>query len=142
MTVTTETSPDKQAAKSGKKKIIRGVLAVYLLGFVVIGGVNTLIGLGWFLLFHWLVGGVVGYLGTLLLAHVCSVLCAFVLHRRLVFRVRGNVLTDLGRFELVNLGGLGLNAVALTFFVEVAGLPVLHVPTKEDAPAILQWSVR
>ena len=93
--------------------------------FLVIGGVNTLIGLGWFLLFHRLVGGVVGYLGTLLLAHVCSVLCAFVLHRRLVFRVRGNVLTDLGRFELVNLGGLGLNAVALTFFVEVAGLPVV-----------------
>jgi uncharacterized protein (DUF58 family) len=26
--------------------------------------------------------------------------------------------------------------------VEVARLPVLHVPTKEDAPAVLQWSVR
>ena len=37
MTVTTETSPEKQAGKNAKKKIIRSVLAVYLLGFVVIG---------------------------------------------------------------------------------------------------------
>jgi len=39
MTMTTGTSPEKQAPKDGKKKnIIRAVLAVYLLGFVVIGG--------------------------------------------------------------------------------------------------------
>ena len=25
---------------------------------------------------------------------------------------------------------------------EAGGLPVLHVPTKEDAPQLLQWSVR
>jgi putative flippase GtrA len=53
------------------------------------------------------------------------VLCAFVLHRRLVFRVRGNVLLDLGRFELVYIGGLGANMVLLPLMVEVGGLPVI-----------------
>lgn len=113
------------AAGSGRAGPLLRLVADQRVAFLLVGGVNTLIGLGWFVLFHRLVGGVVGYMGTLLLAHVCSVLCAFVLHRRLVFRVRGTVLHDLARFELVNLGALGLNAVALPFFVEVAGLPVI-----------------
>ena len=92
--------------------------------FLLVGGVNTAIGFGWFVLFH-LLAPAVGYMGTLVLAHVCSVLCAFVLHRTLVFRVRGHVLRDLARFEVVNLGALALNAAALPFFVEVVGLPVL-----------------
>jgi putative flippase GtrA len=93
--------------------------------FVLVGGVNTLVGLGWFLLFHWLVGRYVGYMGTLVLAHICAVLCAFVLHRKLVFRVHGQVLLDLARFELVNLGALAVNAVLLPFFVEIVGLQVV-----------------
>jgi putative flippase GtrA len=93
--------------------------------FLIVGGVNTLIGLGWFLLFHRLVGQVVGYMGTLVLAHVGAVLCAFVLHRRFVFRVRGQVLVDLARFELVNLGALAANAVLLPVFVELVGLQVI-----------------
>jgi putative flippase GtrA len=95
------------------------------IAFVIVGGINTLIGLGWFLLFHRLVGNVVGYMGALVLAHICAVLCAFTLHRRFVFRVRGQVLTDLARFELVNLGALGANAVLLPFFVEIVGLKVV-----------------
>jgi putative flippase GtrA len=93
--------------------------------FVIVGGVNTLVGLGWFLLFNHFAGPYAGYMGALVLAHVCAVLCAFVLHRRLVFKVRGHVLLDLARFELVNLGALGVNAVLLPFFVEVVGLPVV-----------------
>jgi putative flippase GtrA len=64
-------------------------------------------------------------MGTLVLAHICAVLCAFVLHRRFVFRVRGQVFTDLARFEMVNLGALGVNALLLPFFVEVVGLKVV-----------------
>lgn len=93
--------------------------------FVLVGGINTLVGLGWFLLFHHLVGPVVGYMGTLVLAHVGAVLCAFVLHRRLVFRVHGQVLVDLARFELVNLGALAANAILLPFFVEIVELEVI-----------------
>ncbi len=93
--------------------------------FLVVGGINTGIGFVWFVLFHRIAGPYVGYMGTLALSHVCSVLCAFVLHRRFVFKVRGHLWLDLGRFEIVNLGALGVNAVLLPFFVEVVHLQVL-----------------
>lgn len=93
--------------------------------FLIVGGINTGIGFGWFVFFHRIAGPSVGYMGTLALAHVCAVLCAFVLHRRFVFKVRGRVWLDLARFELVNLGALAVNAVLLPFFVEIVGLHVL-----------------
>jgi len=93
--------------------------------FILVGAVNTAVGVGWFVLFHYLVGAVLGYMGTLVLAHVAAVLCAFVMHRRLVFRVRGHVLLDLARFEVVNLGALALNAVILPVCVEVLGFDVI-----------------
>jgi putative flippase GtrA len=105
--------------------------------FLIVGGLNTLIGLGWFLLFHYLVGGVVGYMGTLVAAHICAVLCAFVLHRRFVFRVRGQVWTDLARFEMVNLGALAANAVLLPFFVEIVGLQVVTAQVISTVISIL-----
>jgi hypothetical protein len=43
---------------------------------------------------------------------------------------------EVRRFALV------VDPTASPSVVEVAGLPVLHLPTKEDAPALLQWSVR
>jgi putative flippase GtrA len=91
--------------------------------FLIVGGVNTAVGFGWFVLFEFLVGkplGGNGYLVTLLLAHVASVLCAFVLYRRFVFRVRGHVFRDLARFELLYLVSLGINFVTLPLLVEVA----------------------
>ena len=93
--------------------------------FLLVGGINTLIGLLWFILFNATLGRFVGYMGALVLAHICSVLCAFFLHRRFVFRVRGQLLLDLGRFELVNIGALAANAVLLPVFVEVVGLEVV-----------------
>jgi putative flippase GtrA len=47
------------------------------------------------------------------------------MHRRFVFRVQGNVLVDLMRFETVYLGALVINAVLLPLLVEVGGLPVI-----------------
>lgn len=86
--------------------------------FIVVGCVNTVIGLTWFALFDATIGHLWGYMATLGAAHVASVLCAFVLYRRFVFRVRGHMLLDLGRFEVVNLTSLGINAVALPALVE------------------------
>ena len=94
--------------------------------FLVVGGLNTAIGFGWFVLFEFLVGrhlGQFGYLATLGLAHIASVLCAFVLYRRFVFRVRGHVLRDLGRFELLYLVSLGINYVCLPLLVQLAHFP-------------------
>lgn len=94
--------------------------------FLIVGGMNTAIGAIWFTLFLWLFpSGPVGYLGALACAHVGAVLCAFVLHRKFVFRVTGHVLRDLGRFELVNLSALAFNFAMLPVLVEVFGWPPL-----------------
>lgn len=94
------------------------------IAFLAVGGVNTAIGFGWFVLFHSIFGSN-RYMLTLLCAHVCAVLCAFVLHRRLVFRVHGHVWLDLARFELVNLSSLAINAILLPIAVSVMHLQVL-----------------
>lgn len=94
--------------------------------FVLVGGVNTVVGFLWFVLFQITVGtwlGEWGYMAALVLSHVTSVVCAFYLHRRLVFRVTGHVWTDLARFELVQLTAFGINLVALPFLVQVVTIP-------------------
>lgn len=94
--------------------------------FLIVGGLNTVVGTVWFVLFLWLFPlGARGYLGALLCAHVAAVLCAFVLYRRFVFRVGGHLFRDLFRFELVNLSTLGFNFAALPALVEMMGWPVL-----------------
>ena len=67
-------------------------------------------------------GSIAGSLVTLGLSHVISVLIAFVLHRRFVFRVTGHVWRDLARFESVYLVSLGINAVTLPVLVAL-GVP-------------------
>ncbi|WP_232466243.1 GtrA family protein [Diaminobutyricimonas sp. LJ205] len=95
------------------------------MAFLIVGAANTAIGFAWFALFDITVGQVFGYMVTLLCAHVASVLCAFVLYRKFVFRVKGHVWRDLARFESVYLVALGVNAVLLPILVEFAGLQPL-----------------
>ncbi len=92
------------------------------IAFVIVGVINTVVGFAWFALFDLSVGRLWGYMATLLFAHVASVLCAFILYRRFVFRVRGHVWVDLARFESVYLVALGINALLLPLLVELAGL--------------------
>jgi putative flippase GtrA len=93
--------------------------------FLIVGGINTLVGLGCFAVAHHFWGHAIGYMGSLFVAYAVAILCAFVLHRRFVFRVQGHVLKDLARFTVVNLSVLGINAVLLPLLVEVFGVPVL-----------------
>ncbi len=94
------------------------------IAFLVVGGFNTVIGAAFFVGFQLILGDRV-YLLVLLCAHICAVLCAFVLYRKFVFQVRGHVLRDLWRFELINLTALGVNAALLTVAVSGFQLPVL-----------------
>lgn len=95
--------------------------------FLLVGALNTGIGFVFFIIFDLTVGAwldesvnrVVGSLGTLACAHVLSVLCAFVLHRTFVFRVRGHVWRDLARFEAVYLVAISVNAIILPILVEL-----------------------
>lgn len=89
--------------------------------FLIVGTANTVIGFAFFVLFDLTVGravdawaGIVaGSLATLVCSHILSVLAAFVLYRRFVFKVRGHILRDLARFESVYLVAFGINAVTL-----------------------------
>lgn len=93
--------------------------------FVLVGGVNTLLSLVWFVAAYELFGRWIGYMGALVVAYTLGIMGGFVLHRTFVFRVRGRVWSDLLRFTTVNLGALTANAALLPLAVEVVGLPVV-----------------
>jgi putative flippase GtrA len=87
--------------------------------------VNTLLGLGSFVLFERLLGDEIGYLGALVLAYAVGITVGFVLHRRYVFKVEGSILLDLVRFVSVQLAALALNSLILSLLVELAHIPVV-----------------
>jgi putative flippase GtrA len=118
----TEPAPDGELTPGPLLRLISDRRVAYL----IVGTFNTANAFFIFIVAHLLLGnGFWGYMTSLLISHVIGVLCAFVLHRRFVFRVRGHVWLDLARFESVNLAALGVNAVLLPLFVEVVGLPVI-----------------
>jgi len=95
--------------------------------FLIVGGINTVVAFAIFVacsetVGHFIdhrFGKIAGSVVTVGITHVLSVLSAFVLHRRFVFRVRGHVLRDLVRFESVYLTGGLINFVALPVLVEL-----------------------
>jgi putative flippase GtrA len=93
--------------------------------FVLVGIVNTAFGFGLFAALELTFGDQVPYIYLLLVAHVVSVLEAYVLQRSLVFRVEGRWWGDLVRFWSVYAAALALNLLALPLLVEALGLPVL-----------------
>lgn len=93
--------------------------------FVGVGGLNTAFAFLVFAALQATLGRSVNYMIILLIAHVIGVLEAFILYRLTVFRVRGNILRDLARFESVYLFALGINAALLPLLVEFGHLPVI-----------------
>ncbi|MFD6092508.1 GtrA family protein [Oerskovia sp. NPDC060338] len=130
-TVTTEAPAEAldsapPAGMHGPRGPLFRIIRDQRVAFLVVGAFNTVLGTAWFIVFELLLGprlGAYGYMASLVCAHVAAVLCAFVLYRRFVFRVRGQVWLDLARFEVVNLSSLGINLLALPLCVEVLGLP-------------------
>lgn len=106
-----------------------GILARFITNqktlFLIVGIANTVIGLGWFVLFSLTTGIKWGYISTLLFTHILSVLSAFVMYRVFVFKVKKNILQDLFRFELTNLFSLGVNFVLLIALVSGLKLEVI-----------------
>jgi len=120
--------PPEQAPPGPLLRVLRD----QRVAFLIVGGINTVVGFGFFVLAdltvgRWVdtaAGAVAGSLVTLGIAHVLGVLFAFVMHRRFVFRVRGHLLQDLVRFESVYLVSLAINAITLPLLVAV-GVPRL-----------------
>jgi putative flippase GtrA len=95
------------------------------LRFLIVGAFNTAFGFVLFALMLHLAGDRVHYLVVLVVAMIIAVLVAFAAYRIFVFKVRGDVLRDLGRFSLVYVGALAFNVIALPLLVEVVGLAIL-----------------
>jgi len=95
------------------------------IAYLLVGGTNTLLGLGVFTALYYLWGDTLHYLGALVLAYAVGIVVGFFLHRRLVFRVQGNLVVDFLRFTGVQGTSLALNAVLLPLLVEAAHLPVV-----------------
>lgn len=102
------------------------------IAFALVGMVNT--GLGMVLTVTWLavLGERVPAAVAPALAYSVSVVVAFVLHRTLVFRVRGRLRRDFFAFVAVNSGGLALNMALLQ-----VGVSVLHLPRIPSAVAVM-----
>ena len=95
------------------------------IAFAVVGVANIAIGYGLFVIWMLALGNDNLYPVALIGSYSISVLIAFVLHRTLVFRVRGHLARDLGAFIVVNSGGLVLNLILGTFAVSVLHAPPL-----------------
>ena len=93
--------------------------------FLLVGAFNTAFAFAVFSALQLTLGRVVHYLVVLTVSHTIGVFEAFILYRRRVFKVEGNFLVDLLRFESVNIGTLITNAVLLPLLVEGASLPVI-----------------
>ncbi|MDQ3723748.1 MAG: GtrA family protein [Actinomycetota bacterium] len=95
------------------------------LRFLLVGAFNTAFGFVVFALLLHFADNQVHYLVVLVVATIIAVLAAFTVYRRFVFRVRGRVLKDLGRFSLVYIAALAVNLVVLPLLVEGFGVPIL-----------------
>ncbi|WP_280419158.1 GtrA family protein [Nocardia carnea] len=91
--------------------------------FAMVGVVNTAMGIGLTVAWLALLGDSVPPSVGVIAAYITGIGIAFVLHRRLVFRVRGRVLRDFLGFAAVNCGGLFANAVLLELAVSLFGFP-------------------
>ena len=91
--------------------------------YLIVGGFNTLVGLGLYAGFHALLGHWLGYLLVLIPAYAVGIVVSFVTQRYLVFGARGQVFTDFARFTFVQLSGLALNALVLAFVHVTTSIP-------------------
>lgn len=98
--------------------------------FLIVGGFNTAFGFLVFILLDLTLGRtmdrggheLLASVATLLLSHVIASIVAFVLYRRFVFRVSGNVPIDFVRFQGVYAVPLAVNIVVLPLLVSF-GIP-------------------
>jgi putative flippase GtrA len=102
--------------------LVRRLLNDERIRFLIVGGVNTLVGYGLFALIQFLFGQRIGYLGSLYSSYLIATVLAFTLHRRFTFRAHesGRLMLDFVRFAAVNVVSLLLNTGLLALLVELA----------------------
>lgn len=93
--------------------------------YLIVGGFNTLVGLGLYAGFHALLGRQLGYLLVLIPAYAVGIVVSFITQRYLVFGARGQVVRQFLRFTSVQLSGLALNALVLALIHETTSIPAV-----------------
>jgi putative flippase GtrA len=114
-----ERSTESPVDSHGSRTRVGAFLADERVRFLAIGGINTAVGYGTFALIQWSIGEFVGYIVSLLIAHLLTSLLAFSLYRVVVFRVHGRMVVDFLRFQVVYIVPLAANILALPLLVSV-----------------------
>ncbi|MCU1524519.1 MAG: polysaccharide biosynthesis protein GtrA [Microbacteriaceae bacterium] len=104
-------------------KLIRRLLGDERVRFLLVGGINTVVGYLLFAVFQLTLGHIIGYLGSLYLSYAIATLVAFYLHRRFTFRAAktGQLGIDFLRFQSVYVVSLAVNTILLPVLVEWGG---------------------
>lgn len=121
---------DRPPGPPPRRARIARILRDQRVSFLLIGGVNTVVGFVLFVILDLTLGRyldrvvneVVGSIATVVVSYAIAIQIAFVLHRRFVFRVEGHLWRDLLRFQTVYLVSLGINLVTLPILVSL-GMP-------------------
>lgn len=120
------TTADEAAVGQPRAQIglIRRLLLDERVRFVIVGGFNTVVGYGIFVLVQLTIGKHTSYLLSLYVATFLGTIVAFVGHRRFTFRLAGRhrLVADFFRFASVNIVALVINTIALPLLVEFGGL--------------------
>ena len=114
-------SSNHESAEAPPGLLLR-LVQTQTVAFALVGAFNTALGFVLFVAWISLLGDHLYYVAVAL-SYSISVVVAFVLHRTLVFKVRGHVVRDFVAFVFVNSGGLLLNMAGMFLTVGVLGWP-------------------
>lgn len=95
--------------------------------FLLVGGANTAFSTGLFIVLALAFPQTPSFV-LLSVSWTISLIAVFFVYRKLVFRVKGHVWLDLGRFALVNLTSLLVNVALLSLFADLLKFP--KIPTQ------------
>ena len=115
----------KSSIAKAVRQRIQGFFADERVRFLLVGGFNTAFGYLVFVAIDLTLGRALrldgnpvwASIASLALSHIVATIPAFILYRRFVFKVRGNVLLDMVRFQAVYVVPLSINFVVLPFLV-------------------------
>lgn len=93
--------------------------------YLIVGGFNTLVGLGLYAGFDALLGRQLGYLLVLIPAYAVGIVVSFITQRYLVFGAHGHAPTQFAKFTMVQLSGLALNALVLAVVHLTTSIPAI-----------------
>jgi putative flippase GtrA len=103
--------------------------------FLIVGGWNTVFGVGFFTGFYLVAHGVIGYAAVLTISQVVAILQSHLTQRYLVWRSRGAYFRELARFSVLYIVTYFVNLGLLALGVDYFGFAVL--PTQWTITALL-----